>query len=67
MSGEYIGGILAGVGIGIMVANALLPREHRVFTIGVFALAFVFIAVGTSIASTAHHRRKQREEQKHVA
>jgi len=63
-SREYLGGILAGIGIGILIANALVSSSERriVFSPWVWILAFVCIAVGSLLAKAAQRRRSREAE-----
>jgi hypothetical protein len=56
LSRQVLGGLLAGVGLGVIIANTLVatPEHHVVVGSFVYIAAWAGIAVGALLARSAH-------------
>jgi hypothetical protein len=60
MTGEYIGGLLAGVGIGILITYAFLLSSHRIPNRWAFVLGMGFMIAGSFLAAACQRRKSQK-------
>jgi hypothetical protein len=62
LTGEYCGGMIAGLGLGMVVVARLGEREdlQSHWPLAIFA-GFVLIAVGTTVANHAQRRQALKE------
>jgi hypothetical protein len=60
-TGEYNGGVLGGLGLGIFITTVILSPEHRVTMPWVWFLAFGCIVVGSLLARAAQRKRFEKD------
>ena len=61
MTGEYVGGVLAGVGLGILATYAFLVSAHRIPNTWAFLLGFCFTTAGSLLARATQRKRFQKD------
>jgi hypothetical protein len=61
LTGEYVGGVLAGVGLGICVTYALLLSAHHVPDTWAFLFACGFTTTGSLLARAVQRKRFQKD------
>ena len=59
-TGEYCGGVLAGVGCGTFIATVILSPEHRLTQPWIWFAGIGCVAVGSLLARSAQRKRFQK-------
>ena len=60
-TGEYSGGVIGGLGLGVFITTAILSPEHRVTNPLVWLGSFGCITVGSLLARAAQRKRFQED------
>lgn len=60
-TGEYNGGVIGGIGLGIFVTSAILSPGHGITNPLVWFVGFGCIVVGSLLARTAQRKRFQKD------
>ena len=50
---RYFGGIIAGIGIGLLLAVSFIPHDHAILHFDYFMTAWLLVCAGTITASLA--------------
>jgi hypothetical protein len=61
---EYNGGVLAGLGLGVLITTLILSPTHPVTTPWVWFMIWGCILVGSLLARAAQRRRLQEDKTK---
>ena len=60
-TGEYSGGVIGGVGLGVFITTAILSPEHRITNPLVWFGGLGCVVVGSLLARAAQRKRFQKD------
>jgi len=60
-TGEYCGGVIGGLGLGVFITSAIASPDHRITNPLVWFGSFGCIAVGSLLARAAQRKRFQKD------